>query len=1182
MNRKLSYWTLVMWQLPSELNKVSVRLMRRLMLLLLFLPPRPYLLLKLVYVVALVSYLTGMYFVRFGSFYVEVYESLRDSFMRIMDVAYVLALAFGHCLVLLEALWRNRGERIMQQFQQLIYVLRMQFGRKVNMLRIRRNCNIIYGFLAMRCVVIIIMAIYLAASTSNSVLLTTSFYSEIIISMRFVEFSLYATLVLAFFNELYEAAQALVAELESMRGEWWNVRQLPLERLRALQRLHLLMWQILRNIEHNFQLSATIVIFKYFADSSSLPYWIYFNATEDHNMPLQINCTSQEIDLLLQISIPCWICTRCEDLQCQLRSLFHGVSGNRKVQELNRALLCTTAQLGQETCQFSIGGLFCINNDMLGKDLEQVAHQTMLALDSLHADLNALLKRLNALQELHVQLWKIQRDIEHFFKRSLTAILFKYFVGAFSTPYWIFRTVSSNYNIHIIIFCGIEQISMIMEIAMLCWYCTKCDQLQRKFRSHFHSLSLNRRLEILNTALLRISVQLGQESFQLSVDGLMNINNDFLGSDLEHVAHQTMLALDSLHADLNALLKRLNALQELHVQLWKIQRDIENFFKRSLTAILSKYFMGAFLTPYWIFRTVSSNVIHIIIFYSYLNDGSRLLIVAHCYSELITITRCSEFTLYVALILNCYQDLEQAAQQAMLELERLHIDLSAALERLNVLQELHLMLWQIQRAVECNFSRSLSAITFKYFMDAFSFLYWLYLIVDVHYNISSILFCSIELLGRLMEIIMLCWYCTQCRRLQRCFRSHFHSLALNRRIEALNTALLRISVQLGQESCQFSVNGLLLINNEFLGRLRLLYSFALLAYLAYITHWRFDFKYAVIYDRQYDYLSKLIDMANFVALIVSHVLIGMELLWHNRSEQIASQFNQMFSLLRQRLGRKVNQQRIQLYSNLVGMLLVLRIAVLVAMTIYNITFTTIWNLLFANFYSELVLILRCGEFSLHLVLVLALYQELHAAAGSVLQPLECGKQQLHGELQLAVQRVGDLQQLHMLFWRTQRDIERYFGRSLGIIIWKYFVDTTVMPYWVYLNRARITSFATQLWCATEQLGKLVEIIVPCWCCTRCEYLQRKFRALFHGLTANRRHDDVNAALLQISAQLGQESCQFSVGGLWNINNDMLAKFLFGMVSYIFIFIQFRLTFTDSSTEGAVGNQTHFNLSSFFY
>lgn len=78
-------------------------------------------------------------------------------------------------------------------------------------------------------------------------------------------------------------------------------------------------------------------------------------------------------------------------------------------------------------------------------------------------------------------------------------------------------------------------------------------------------------------------------------------------------------------------------------------------------------------------------------------------------------------------------------------------------------------------------------------------------------------------------------------------------------------------------------------------------------------------------------------------------------------------------------------------------------------------------------------------------------------------------------------------------------------------------------------------------CIIEQFCKLVEIIVPCLICNQCELLQRQLRSLFHTLSLDRRNMELNLSLLRISLQLGQESCFFSAGGLFIINNVTLGK-----------------------------------------
>lgn len=58
-----------------------------------------------------------------------------------------------------------------------------------------------------------------------------------------------------------------------------------------------------------------------------------------------------------------------------------------------------------------------------------------------------------------------------------------------------------------------------------------------------------------------------------------------------------------------------------------------------------------------------------------------------------------------------------------------------------------------------------------------------------------------------------------------------------------------------------------------------------------ILQWRFAFNYNVIYDIINDDVSRVLDLVNFVALIVGHSIVAMELLWRNHSEKSSNNCN---------------------------------------------------------------------------------------------------------------------------------------------------------------------------------------------------------------------------------------------------------------------------------------------------
>jgi len=74
-----------------------------------------------------------------------------------------------------------------------------------------------------------------------------------------------------------------------------------------------------------------------------------------------------EIIKILEIIVPCYLCTQCEAMQRKLRSMFYTITTDRRNGQLNAALRRLNLQLSQEKCQFSAGGLVEITTEMLGK-----------------------------------------------------------------------------------------------------------------------------------------------------------------------------------------------------------------------------------------------------------------------------------------------------------------------------------------------------------------------------------------------------------------------------------------------------------------------------------------------------------------------------------------------------------------------------------------------------------------------------------------------------------------------------------------------------------------------------------------------------------------------------------------------------------------------------------------------
>ncbi|EDV95026.1 GH23777 [Drosophila grimshawi] len=297
----------------------------------------------------------------------------------------------------------------------------------------------------------------------------------------------------------------------------------------------------------------------------------------------------------------------------------------------------------------------------------------------------------------------------------------------------------------------------------------------------------------------------------------------------------------------------------------------------------------------------------------------------------------------------------------------------------------------------------------------------------------------------------------------------------------------------------------------------------------------------------------------------------MELIWRNRSERIEQHLEKIRYVLRVQFGHKVNLVRIRRYCQSLLLLFEVSCVSLLGMAIYNNLVTDLVVLLLYAVYSEMVLLMRFSEFSLHAVLILVFYMELNEVSFRLIMELDKTQFEVKSVRRLSLERLLVLQQLHGQLWNTVRSIECNFELSLVTVLLKFFVDAHILPYWMYVNMHNNINFIIVFYCITEELCKLLAIIVSCLICTRCGRLQRQLRSIYHGLTTDRSNEQLNFYLYRISSQLGQERCQFSAGGFLVINNEILGKFIFGMISYIVVCIQFRISLIDNSPAEAIEN-----------
>lgn len=227
--------------------------------------------------------------------------------------------------------------------------------------------------------------------------------------------------------------------------------------------------------------------------------------------------------------------------------------------------------------------------------------------------------------------------------------------------------------------------------------------------------------------------------------------------------------------------------------------------------------------------------------------------------------------------------------------------------------------------------------------------------------------------------------------------------------------------------------------------LNLMYSIGLLIYFVSVLSYRLFGKYHVIYDKKRDFFSTFLDLGNFVALIVGHGAVAFEIIWKNYMESLNT-LHQIRSILREQFNFKVNDKRIKRYCNFFNLLISIRVVSIGIIAYHNSIITQTIIVMIFNLYSDLVFTLRFGEINLHLILILFYSLELKEAGEAIAGKLNDPRSNLN-----ISHTFGSLRKIHGLLWKSQREIEIIYSRSLNIIIWKYFVDACTMPYWVYIN-----------------------------------------------------------------------------------------------------------------------------------
>lgn len=209
--------------------------------------------------------------------------------------------------------------------------------------------------------------------------------------------------------------------------------------------------------------------------------------------------------------------------------------------------------------------------------------------------------------------------------------------------------------------------------------------------------------------------------------------------------------------------------------------------------------------------------------------------------------------------------------------------------------------------------------------------------------------------------------------------------------------------------------------------------------------------YSIFYNKNIknnlaDDFSKFFEIAHCASILATHVVVVLELLWKSDSHEIEEHLEEIIIHLNQFLAQLVNLKRIRRYCNIVYIFWLL-----CCLTYLTMTFGGNRDIRFYVMYSNIVTTMRLTEFSLYCSVVLALHVELVEVASNIVNELKQTRFEALSIRRLSLEKLKQFQKIHGLLWASIRSVESNFQLSLITIIWRTFVHTFGMPYWIYFN-----------------------------------------------------------------------------------------------------------------------------------
>ncbi|KAM7357792.1 gustatory receptor 98a [Cochliomyia hominivorax] len=321
---------------------------------------------RLLHLTLLVIFTIWISILRFERFH-EVLYKRNDKFSNGMDMISYATLLIVQGIIYWETTWKAyRYKIIFKQFELLCHKFKYELKYPINLSRIRLFSILLYTLLMVYMIIILFIILIRYIKVLNGFRLILLQYGDTILKLKFIEFTLFAAIVMAIQTDLNNFMVIYIHEIQKNKFNDAEFKTKIYEKIYILQDIHNILMTTVSGIEDYFCWSLPGLILKMFIEFTITAYWIYFSF--DFKIPVLFQSYGYSVTILnlIILFVCCSICSKCEKLDINLSNMFHLIKHEQFNPFLNCCLHEISLQLLHQNIFFSAGGFMDVNYRFLG------------------------------------------------------------------------------------------------------------------------------------------------------------------------------------------------------------------------------------------------------------------------------------------------------------------------------------------------------------------------------------------------------------------------------------------------------------------------------------------------------------------------------------------------------------------------------------------------------------------------------------------------------------------------------------------------------------------------------------------------------------------------------------------------------------------------------------------------